>query len=332
MSDVVVTTVDWHTGKALRDIRQQVFIDEQQVPEDLEWDAQDEGATHFLLLRAGHPVGTGRLLRDGHIGRVAILRQHRGIGLGDRLMRAIIDHAVDHGMVELHLSAQTHAIPFYRQLGFETCSEVYLDAGIEHQDMHWTRAAANAKTLPDIEFVSPGRFSIHNPDEEQAPPAEYNQPGMSAINESNAQQQLIRLIDNCRQTLLIYSPEQALWLFNRQATIQACERLIARNPKARIQILLQDISSEFLSGHTLLSITRRFPSLCQIRKQHPDLPKQPYCQAMIDQQGFLMLPIARQREGFVREDSRDQVKRWSDSFNDLWGSSQTDSAIRSFLL
>ena len=62
MSDVVVTTVDWHTGKALRDIRQRVFIDEQQVPEDLEWDAQDEGATHFLLLRAGHPVGnTGAL-------------------------------------------------------------------------------------------------------------------------------------------------------------------------------------------------------------------------------------------------------------------------------
>lgn len=332
MSDVVVTTVDWHTGKALRDIRQQVFIDEQQVPEDLEWDAQDEEATHFLLLRAGHPVGTGRLLKNGHIGRVAILRQHRGIGLGDRLMRAIIDHAVDHGMIELHLSAQTHAIPFYRQLGFEICSEVYLDAGIEHQDMHWTRSAAEPEALPAIEFVSPGRFTIHNPDEEQAPPAEYNQPGMTAINESNAQHELIQLIDDCRQTLLIYSPEQAQWLFNRQATIQACERLIARNPKARIQILLQEVSNEFLSGHTLLSITRRFPSLCQIRKQHPDLAKQPYCQVMTDLQGFLMLPIARQREGFVRKESRDQVKRWSDSFNDLWSSSQTDSAIRSFLL
>ena len=332
MSDIVVTTVDWHTGKALRDIRQKVFIDEQQVPEDLEWDAQDEEATHFLLLRAGHPVGTGRLLKDGHIGRIAILPQHRGLGLGERLMRAIMVHAIDNSMHTLLLSAQTHAVPFYQRLGFEVCSDIYLDAGIEHQDMRWSDDTQESDHLPHIEFVSPGRFTIHNPDEALAPPTEYNQPGMTAIDEHNAQQQLIQLIDDCRQTLLIYSPEQAQWLFNRQATIQACERLIARNPKARIQILLQDVSNEFLRGHTLLSVMRRFPSLCQIRKQHPDLPRQSYCQAMTDQQGFLMLPIARTREGFVRVESRDQVKRWSDSFNDLWGTSQTDSAIRSFLL
>ena len=130
----------------------------------------------------------------------------------------------------------------------------------------------------------------------------------------------------------IFAPEQALWLFNRKAILQACERLIARNPKARIQVLLQEVSNDFLSGHTLLSLARRFPSLCQVRKQHPDLPRQSYAQAMIDQQGFLMLPVARQREGFVRQTSRDQVKRWSDTFDERWNSSQTDPAIRSFLL
>ena len=87
MNDVFVTTADWRTGKALRDIRQRVFIDEQQVPEDLEWDALDETATHFLLYRAEQPVGTGRLLSDGHIGRIAILPEHRGAGLGDQAPR-----------------------------------------------------------------------------------------------------------------------------------------------------------------------------------------------------------------------------------------------------
>lgn len=332
MSDVVVTTVDWQAGKALRDIRQRVFIDEQQVPEDLEWDAQDEGATHFLLLRAGHPVGTGRLLKDGHIGRIAILPQHRGLGLGERLMRAIMAHAIDKGMHTLLLSAQTHAVPFYQRLGFEVCSDIYLDAGIEHQDMRWSDDTQKSDHLPHIEFVSPGRFTIHNPDEEPPAKPDYSDPDMIPITEQNAQEQLIELLDGCLQSVRIFAPEQALWLFNRQAILQACERLIARNPKARIQVLLQEVSNDFLSGHTLLSLARRFPSLCQVRKQHPDLPRQSYAQAMIDQQGFLMLPVARQREGFVRQTSRDQVKRWSDTFDERWNSSQTDPAIRSFLL
>ncbi len=80
MNDVFVTTADWRTGKALRDIRQRVFIDEQQVPEDLEWDALDETATHFLLYRAEQPVGTGRVGQHGD--------RPRGQGL-DREVRPV---------------------------------------------------------------------------------------------------------------------------------------------------------------------------------------------------------------------------------------------------
>lgn len=137
MSDVQVRTADWNSTPALRSIRQTVFIDEQQVPAELEWDADDAGATHFLLTLDQQPVGTARLLDSGRIGRVALLVSARGQGLGHVLMRAVMEHAQSAGMTSLTLSAQTHALEFYRQLGFETCSEVYLDAGIPHQDMCW---------------------------------------------------------------------------------------------------------------------------------------------------------------------------------------------------
>lgn len=123
MTEPLVQVVEWSRTPALRDIRQCVFVDEQQVPAELEWDAHDTDATHFLLNVEGRPLGTARLLADGHIGRVALLAEARGQGLGELLMRAVM----------------AHALGFYQRLGFSVCSEEYLDAGIPHRDMclHW---------------------------------------------------------------------------------------------------------------------------------------------------------------------------------------------------
>jgi len=142
MNNLDIRLADWDSTPALRDIRQIVFIDEQQVPPELEWDADDAHATHFLLTADEQPVGTARLLDDGRIGRVALLPQARGKGLGRQLMLAVMQHARQQGMTQLRLSAQTHALDFYRQLGFVPCSEVYLDAGIPHQSMTWEAIAA----------------------------------------------------------------------------------------------------------------------------------------------------------------------------------------------
>lgn len=143
MNSVEIRVADWGSTEALRHIRQVVFIDEQQVPPDLEWDAEDAHATHFLLTVDERQMGTARLLSDGRIGRigrVALLPQARGKGLGRQLMLAVMQQAQQQGMTRLTLSAQTHALDFYRQLGFVPCSEVYLDAGIPHQSMNWDAA------------------------------------------------------------------------------------------------------------------------------------------------------------------------------------------------
>ena len=132
-----VVAVDWQAaGTALAEIRRRVFIEEQSVPEALEWDGLDENAVHVLASdNANRPIGCARLLPQGKIGRMAVLPEWRGRGVGRTMLETLIALARTQGLPEVSLSAQTHAIPFYEQAGFQSCSEIYDDAGIPHRDM-----------------------------------------------------------------------------------------------------------------------------------------------------------------------------------------------------
>ncbi|NQD95891.1 GNAT family N-acetyltransferase, partial [Pseudomonas sp. CrR25] len=92
-------------------------------------------AAHFLAFEGDYPIGTARLLADGHIGRVSVLKDWRGLKVGDLLMRAVIAEAEKRGLQQQMLSAQVHATPFYERLGFSIVSGEFLDAGIPHVDM-----------------------------------------------------------------------------------------------------------------------------------------------------------------------------------------------------
>ncbi|QDC43277.1 GNAT family N-acetyltransferase [Methylophilus medardicus] len=118
-----------------RAIRQSVFIDEQQVPVALEWDAADATATHLLACLDGQSLACARVLPDGHIGRMAVLAAWRGRGVGEALLLQAIQVCRQLGVSHARLSAQTHAVGFYQQAGFEVCSPPYLDANILHVDM-----------------------------------------------------------------------------------------------------------------------------------------------------------------------------------------------------
>jgi predicted GNAT family N-acyltransferase len=138
LSDFSVLTVGWQERESeLRKIRHQVFIVEQNVPPELEWDGLDEDAIHLLALNlAGNKtIGSARLLAGGKLGRMAVLEGWRGKGAGKALLQAAIAFCRQHGWPNISLSAQSHAIGFYQQAGFVVCSEEYLDAGIAHRDM-----------------------------------------------------------------------------------------------------------------------------------------------------------------------------------------------------
>ena len=136
MNSISVRVADWQKDNAdLRRIREKVFIAEQAVPPELEWDNEDAQAVHFLAYEGDYAIGTARLLPDGQIGRVSVLKDWRGLNVGDALLAAVIAEAERRGLHEQRLSAQVQATPFYERHGFRVLSEEYLDAGIPHVDM-----------------------------------------------------------------------------------------------------------------------------------------------------------------------------------------------------
>jgi predicted GNAT family N-acyltransferase len=134
MSSFRVLTGNWQQcNQHAKPIRHQVFVLEQKVPPELELDDHDATAVHALVYATGgEAVGTGRLLPDGHIGRVAVLQAWRGQGVGAMIMRALVEHARQQGYPQLELSAQCHARSFYENLGFQAFGDTYQEAGIEH--------------------------------------------------------------------------------------------------------------------------------------------------------------------------------------------------------
>ena len=117
-------------------IRFEVFVDEQNVPEELEIDGLDDEAKHLLVYSDDEPIGTGRILIDGHIGRVAVLKKYRGLGIGKSVMQELIKWAQKNNLEKLWLSSQWHAHSFYLDLGFVCEGEIYEEAGIDHIKMY----------------------------------------------------------------------------------------------------------------------------------------------------------------------------------------------------
>ncbi|MFU9047352.1 GNAT family N-acetyltransferase [Acinetobacter tibetensis] len=122
-------------------IREQVFIQEQQIAAADEWDAQDEVSQHFVVFDGEHAIATARLLPNHSIGRVAVLASHRGQGIGKLLMLQIIQQAQQQQRPLLQLSSQVHAMSFYQNLGFQAHGEAYIDCGIPHIDMQMSLLA-----------------------------------------------------------------------------------------------------------------------------------------------------------------------------------------------
>ena len=147
-SPFTVKPVYWTASeKVLRAIRTTVFVEEQKVPVDLEWDGLDEHAYHVIAFAAdGTPIGTGRLLQDAHIGRMAVLKEWRGRGVGSALLDMLLVVANKMGYGEVKLNAQTRVINFYLRKGFAAEGEEFMEAGIPHIAM--TRTSADQTSWP----------------------------------------------------------------------------------------------------------------------------------------------------------------------------------------
>ena len=135
-TELLIELLPWeHARELASPIRFEVFVREQRVPAEIELDDMDAQCIHAVAFLRKLPVGTGRLLPDGHIGRMAVLRDWRGRGIGGVILKELLNAARRRGDPEAVLSAQVHAVPFYRTHGFVPEGGEYLEAGIRHQAM-----------------------------------------------------------------------------------------------------------------------------------------------------------------------------------------------------
>jgi predicted GNAT family N-acyltransferase len=135
-TELLIELLSWENARAhASPIRFTVFVEEQGVPREIELDEHDALSIHAVAFENQTAVATGRLLPDGHIGRMAVLKDWRGRGIGGRMLEALIERARQRGDRQVALSAQVRAVPFYLANGFIPEGDEYLEAGIRHQAM-----------------------------------------------------------------------------------------------------------------------------------------------------------------------------------------------------
>jgi len=135
-TNIKIRIADWEKDKEkLSTIRTLVFIKEQNVPEEMEWDEFDSSSTHFIAFEKDLPIACARLKPDGQIGRMAVLAEHRNKGTGEKLLQFILQLSAELNLKIVHLNAQVTAVPFYEKLGFIAKGNIFYEANIPHREM-----------------------------------------------------------------------------------------------------------------------------------------------------------------------------------------------------
>lgn len=227
-----VTVVDYAEARAeLHAVRGTVFVHEQQVPAELEQDELDPACVHVLARDdAGRPIGTGRLTPDRKIGRMAVLREWRGRGVGDAMLGELLHAARGRGWREVTLNAQAPAIDFYLRHGFTAYGPRFMEAGIEHQAMR--------RPL-----------------------------GVHAIeNREAACAAVAALVHGARRRLWIYTRELDPGLLDDAGVLDALRRFGTAGRGGEARILLQDAAAPQRAHAPLLALAQRLPSVFLFRE------------------------------------------------------------------
>lgn len=302
---------------SLKAIRQQVFIEEQKVPPELEWDDTDEIADHYLVVTADNtPAGVARLYPSvtdtAHIGRMAVLPEFRGKGVGDMLMRHMLNESRGHYQ-DLYLSAQTHAIHFYQRFGFHVCSTPYDDAGIPHVDM---KCLAPALILPELD----------------------KRPSPMVLGEDheswlvNSEPDLIQVVDSVanqtRQQLWLYDRELEHDLYDRLRFREILSAIARRHRLSEVRLLIHDDKPLVKRRHQVIELMKRLPSKIELRivsEAHP-CEEQPFM--IVDRQAVVYRHEFGKPAGFAQLSAGGRAKLLSEAYQRMWDTGTPSKEFR----
>ena len=318
---------DWPSAPPqIRSIRQRVFVEEQQVPAELEWDATDQSAEHFLAVVDGNKAAaTARLYgtpgATGFIGRMAVLPQYRGRQIGQALLRHLICQGATH-YSQLQLSAQQHAVEFYQSAGFHLCSDQYDDAGIAHFDMRCLAPSLLAEDLAsDTTGNRPGIRKY---------PMNLDHDSRSWIFEKPQQLEelMFSLAGQARQRLWLYDNTLDFNLYGQPQFCDLVSQMARRHRRSDVRLLIQDDKALTQRQHGLVELMRRLPSRIELRLLGDATPpeKEPF--VLADRQGVIYRHEFGGNQGFANFADGGRVKRLEERFLQMWNTSQRSAELR----
>ena len=297
----------------LRRVREPVFVVEQQVPIEEEWDAMDPLCRHVVARDAQHqPIGTGRLTPQHKIGRMAVLREWRGKGVGEALLMALIELARELGLHEVSLNAQLSAVGFYSKFGFLPYGVEFEEAGIGHQAMRLALAPAEKSA----------RSSTHVRGASQKP---LDFEGLDAVVEA-----VSSLILSARRELVVYTRDLEPAVYASASVVDALKVFAVAGRGATARFIIQDPSLAQRQPHPLLALAQRLPSTFQLRTpQDPEELQYPSVFVANDHDGYLFRLLGSRTEGDWSPAQPGRSRQLNEHFGRVWERARACTELRS---
>jgi predicted GNAT family N-acyltransferase len=312
-NDFTVTIADWSNDEdreACKAVREQVFIVEQQVAREDEWDEFDERSRHVLARDAqGDPVGTGRLTTEAMIGRMAVLKDWRGRQVGAVLLDTLIEQAraLAYPAVEIH--AQVQAVPFYSGFGFAAYGDEFVECDIRHVHMRLELPPLPAPQRP-------------------APPPRPEVRIVAVESHEQAVEETLALIRSARRDICIYTRDLDPLLLDNDSALDAL-RALAIGGNASIRILLQQPQQPLRRGHRLVALTQRLSSVFSVRTPVQDSDLQyPSAFLLNDRHGFYFRTLGNRFEGEAINYAPGRHAQLLELFKQVWERSESSEELR----
>ncbi|MCY7355745.1 MAG: GNAT family N-acetyltransferase [Lysobacter sp.] len=295
--DFRIEAIEYQSGLAdLRAVRETVFVQEQHVPIEEEWDALDPQCVHVIARDGdGTPIGTGRLTPERKIGRMAVLREWRNKGVGDALLLALIEQAQQRGWREVALNSQVDVQRFYARHGFLPHGERFMEAGIDHQPM---------------------RRKLD---------------GASAIEDREAAVAIVTaIITQARRHLRIYSRELDPGLFDAPDVIDALRGFGTNGRGSEVRVVLQDADAPQRALAPLITLGQRLPSVFAFREVIDPVDRA-YASAFVvnDGGGYYFRTLGHRFDGESALDGSGRARQLREGFDRVWERSRPVTEYRS---
>ncbi|MBQ0712706.1 MAG: GNAT family N-acetyltransferase [Porticoccus sp.] len=311
---IEVERTSWEVSSdVLTDIRHKVFVEEQKVRVDEEIDEHDPHAVHWLAYGPNDkPMATGRMLPDGHIGRMAVLKEYRERSVGSSLMRKIIRYAIREGLEQVFLYAQIKAVPFYEGFGFIAQDDPFMDAGIPHKTMvlklHHYRDNSPQRPLPEITDDDRERVSLDGAE--------------------SFRDQAVMLVNRAHREIRIFSASLAPEVYSNGQFCDALYAFATSHPLARVRILVKNIPHLIQHTNKLQALCHRLPSRLQMRK----FQSQEECLhtefLLIDKTGILYSQEPERFIGYAAAHAPLESVELMQEFDNLWEQGELDPELR----